>query len=286
MVRRYWPTAQLTAVVLAIGVVAPQVAAQQQQRAPWQAETNSPPAPLVVPSPGRPSPVRPGAAQHDGRAALRATRGEACTGRDCRRAGIPRGRSHPGRPEHRSGPHVAGISRQAGARREAAARFHAPRGKPDAAPRSRRLRRQRCVRPRAPDPQDRGLEREPAAGAFRSQCRGASADTRAGKRRGRYRQGGQLRDLLRRARPVRPEDQGDERGEARARQQAERRHLQRRRHLRRCKCRGPGRCDRRGRQAYRGDDRPCRREGDLQAVAPSGRVRHRRHAMERVQYPG
>ena len=56
MVRRYWPPAQLIAVVLAIGVVAPQVAAQQQQRAPWQAETNSPPAPLVVPSPGAPPP--------------------------------------------------------------------------------------------------------------------------------------------------------------------------------------------------------------------------------------
>ena len=55
MVRRYWPPAQLIAVVLAIGVVAPQVAAQQQ-RAPWQTETNSPPAPLVVPTPGAPPP--------------------------------------------------------------------------------------------------------------------------------------------------------------------------------------------------------------------------------------
>ena len=35
----------------------PQVAAQQQERAPWQAETNSPPAPLVVPTPGAPPPT-------------------------------------------------------------------------------------------------------------------------------------------------------------------------------------------------------------------------------------
>jgi hypothetical protein len=38
----------------------------------------------------------------------------------------------------------------------------ASRSEPDAAPRGRRLHRQRCLRSRAPDPQGHGLERAPA----------------------------------------------------------------------------------------------------------------------------
>jgi hypothetical protein len=64
MAGRRRPQMQLIAVVLTIGVAAPQVLAQQQERAPWQTETNSalpqsPPvsAPLTVPSPGATPPI-------------------------------------------------------------------------------------------------------------------------------------------------------------------------------------------------------------------------------------
>ena len=235
----------------------------QQQPGGWQSETL------------RPGQVLPGTSKARNRAASRvfskARRGSAARlrrrSRTCpqhhggaahtrgaeerrHRPGVAAGHADRGRAEHRAGARLARLSRHRRSRRQGEAGVDQPRSQSDAQARCRRLFRQRGARPCQPDAQDHGAGRARLAGALRAQRRRAAPRRRARQRRGGEREDGQLRHLLRRARPVRPARAHHERAAARHGGAPQRRHLQHRQHLRRRQRGGSLRRDGGGGQAH------------------------------------